>query len=185
MDRRKRILAEEAGIGSAELNYLQNLPNVRSATDPIIRSLSAPTAGYDREIVSADFTSPVGLGSAVYDAGSLPSSLGTNLPISSGVYNQGFNIDSGIVGPYDLSLDSPASYLSAAGAAENSMRNLLGKEINRNRDTINSFSENLGDFTSKLGADLDTILSDQYDGNFSKMFAERPTWLGGTGGFSF
>ena len=185
MDRRKRILAEEAGIGSAELGYLQNLPNVRSATDPIIRSLGAPTAGYDRAIRSADFTSPVGLDSAVYDAGNLPSSLGANLPISSGVYNQGFNIDSGIVGPYDLSLDSPASYLSAAGNAETNMTGLLKNEINRNRDTINSFSENLGDFTSKLGADLDTILSNQYDGNFSKMFAERPTWLGGTGGFSF
>ena len=65
------------------------------------------------------------------------------------------------------------------------MTGLLKNEMNRNRDTINSFSENLGDFTSKLGADLDTILSEQYDGSFSNMFSERPSWLGGSGVWSF
>lgn len=183
MDRRQQILAEEAGIGATELGYLQNLPSVRSATGPMERALNAPSAVYDRPITSANYQSPVGMTSAFYDGGALPSGIGASLPISSAASTQGLNISSGTVKPYNQTLDDPASYFTAATGAENKMLSSLAGERNRNLNTVDSFSENLGDFASGLGADLDTIMKDKYGGNFGQMWGARPSWLGGAGGW--
>jgi hypothetical protein len=183
MNRRNAILTEEQGIGATELGYLNNLPNVRSATGPMELALNAPTASYDRAVTSASYQSPVTLTSALYDGGSLPSSLGANLQPRSAASTQGFNISSGTLKPYPLTLDSPASYLTDARGAENRMLSSLAGERNRNLGTVDAFSDNLGDFTSKLGADLDEIMTDKYDGSFGQMWGSRPKWLGGAGGW--
>lgn len=111
--RRGSVLDEIAGIGSTELNALQNLRQAPTVTTAYNMAASIGSGVYDRDIGSAgNYTSPVGVSSAFYDAsGMMTPSYGNydydllsaiNSVGSAGTYSSPVALGSGIYDNFNI-----------------------------------------------------------------------------------
>ena len=172
MANRKAILGEVADVSGASIPILQNLPKLSSATGAYNLLSGAPTAIYNRSLVSAnDYKAPVTINSGVYD--DILSQVGTgmssflNMPSAATI--SGMSASSAMYNPLAQTIGNPASYMQNAGTLQSSMLSSSDKALSNAYTRASSAGEAFGSALADFGKNYGDKIDAWWDGlSFNK-----------------
>lgn len=123
MAQRGRILSETGNVYGAGIDQLMQTPQATSAVDAYRLAQMIPSGIYSRNLLSAsDFDAPIPIGTAAVTGVLTPGMADYSRPTSL-ASNQAFNVKSGILPPYGVTLQDPSAYMSNAIGIGNNLYN--------------------------------------------------------------
>ena len=161
MAQRGRVLGEVGNVYGAGIDQLMQTPQAASAVDAYRLAQMIPSGIYSRNLLSAsDFDAPIPIGTAAV-AGSLTPGMSDYTRPTSLANNSFFNLTSGIMNPYGITLQDPSAYMSNAIGIGNNLYNAATNMYDTSRGRA-------GDAAGTFGNRFDEMIKNQSstDGSF-------------------
>lgn len=164
---REAALAEVLGVESAGLSELMSLPQVRSMAPAYSSAGQFLVGPYSRQITSANnYTSPVSMGSAIFDSFNVNPGMSTAIGASSAADNSFLNLESAITQPYGQNLLDQGTYTTAATR--------LGQQMLNYATTSSNNAQ--ADAAGAWGGFGRQLADSAQDGLFDGLFNEGSRW---------
>lgn len=154
MAQRGRVLGETGNVYGTGIDQLMQTPQAASAVDAYRLAQMIPSGIYSRNLLSAsDFDAPIPIGTAAVQGSLTPGLAGYSRPTSL-ASNQGFNVKSGIMAPYGVTLPDPAAFYSSAIGIGNNLYNAASSMYDQSADR--AYKAGVG-----FGQDFDAMIKEQ------------------------
>tara|TARA_B100000965_G_scaffold152990_1_gene127194 strand:- start:5945 stop:7417 length:1473 start_codon:yes stop_codon:yes gene_type:complete len=144
MNQRGRILGETGNVYGAGIDQLMQTPQASSAVNAYELARLVPSGIYSRNLLSAsDFDAPIPIGTAAVQGSLTPGMADYSRPTSLSS-NQGFNVKSGRMDPYGVTLQDPSTYMSNAIGIGNNLYNAASSSYDKSYDNAYKAGQGFG-----------------------------------------
>ncbi|MAS48202.1 MAG: hypothetical protein CL557_12445 [Alphaproteobacteria bacterium] len=164
MAQRSRILGETGNVYGAGIDQLMQTPQASSALGAYQMAQLVPSGIYSRNLLSAsDFDAPIPIGTAAVQGSLTPGMADYSRPTSL-ASNQGFNVKTGIMAPYGMTLQDPSAYMSNAIGIGNNLYNAASSAY---------------DMSQKRAYEAGSNFGTSFNKSINEWAATPGSWLGG------
>ena len=154
MAQRSRVLGETGNVYGTGIDQLMQTPQASSAVDAYRLAQIIPSGNYSRNILSANsYDAPIPIGTAAVAGAMGPGLAGYSRPTSLSS-NQGFNVKSGIMAPYGVTIQDPSAYMTNAIGIGNNLYNAASSMYDQSADK--AYKAGVG-----FGQDFDAMIKEQ------------------------